>query len=148
MLFLLLESNMELTDYNAALIKQLGLGRQNPSCRNHCQESSEELNIDVHAGTASRLVPQSCLNTTSSSQGMQSSLDKLPVHKAKYSSQELQSVIQVTEPTANHKLWIIWKQVSECLDVCSQECTCSLIRKSACSMLQSFSSFMPLEYPT
>ena len=139
----LLESYLEVTEYNRVLIKQMGLGRQNPSSRNHCQESSEELNIDVHAGTASWSVPQSCLNTTSSSQDMLFSLKKLPVHKVSYESQ---LVLQITELTTNHKLWTIWKQVSECLDVCSQ--VCSLIRKSTCSMLQSFSSFMPLEYPT
>ena len=136
-----LESYLEVTDYNAALIKQLGLGRQNPSSRNHCQESSEEVNVDVHAG--SRLAPQSSLqplNFISSSP----SLQKLLVHKVNYSSQESKSVLQVTELTANHKLETIWKQVSEWLDklcLCSQ--VCSSIRKSACRVLQCFSSFMP-----
>ena len=140
----LLESYLELTEYDRALIKQLGLGRRNPSSTNHCQESSEELNIDVHAATASQLVLQSHLNTTSSSQGMLSSLDKLPVHKVSYESQ---LVIQITELTTNHKLQTIWRQVNKWLGVCLSQ-VCSLIRKSTCSMLQSFSNFMPLEYPT
>ena len=84
----LIESHEEATDYNTALIKQLGIGRVNPRNKDDYQEPAQEDNIDVQAGslleTPKKLMsteewkslPQLLLeplNCVNSSQGTQSS---------------------------------------------------------------------------
>ena len=65
-----LESLQEITDYNTALIKQLGIGRGNQESTDKYEEPSHEDNIDVHAGSLSK--QQLLLEPLNSSQSTQS----------------------------------------------------------------------------
>ena len=160
MLSIHLESHEELSDYNAALIKQLGIGRENPSNRDKYQEPSKH-NIDVNAGSVLEplltLKPWNCISSVQDALSViRTSLKKVSTQKNCYHSciAPLMSCIVTCTSTVGERtaLWKTCEWIGEllekiclCYRVSSSEVKC---RFSRVLQYLGVCNFVPLKYPT